>query len=76
MLTLRLPEKMEKDLEYLAQKTHRSKSYYVKMGLAEILEREMDILEATAAYEEFLRSGEKAIPWEEVKRQAGLTDDE
>lgn len=76
MLTLRLPEKMEKDLEYLATKTHRPKSYYVKMGLAEILQREIDILEATANYEAYLRSGEKPIAWNDVKRQAGLPCDD
>lgn len=76
MLTIRLPEKMEKDLEYLASKTHRPKSYYAKMGIAEVLERELEILEVTTAYEEYLRNGKKGISWEEVQKKAGLLEDE
>jgi len=76
MLTVRLPEKMEKELDYLVQKTNRSKSYYVKKAISQVLEDELDILEATAAYEDYLSSGKKGIPFEEVKKELGLDDND
>lgn len=51
---------------------HRPKSYYVKISLVEFLENQRDIQEATAAYEEYLRSCEKAISLEDIKKDLDI----
>jgi RHH-type rel operon transcriptional repressor/antitoxin RelB len=67
MLAVRLPEALESRLHALAAKTHRSKSYYVKKAIERLLEEEEDYADATAAYEDYLRSGKKAKTLEEMK---------
>lgn len=74
MLGVRLPESLEKRLDALAVQTHRSKSYYVKRALTEFLEEQEDYLLATSQYEDFLKSGKKAIPLDEIKKKYGLDD--
>ncbi len=61
--------------DMLAKVSHaeeRSKSYYIKKGLEHILRNRLEDLEdyedAKKAYEEFIASGEDAIPMDEVFR--------
>ncbi|MEE8484388.1 MAG: ribbon-helix-helix domain-containing protein [Nitrospinota bacterium] len=68
MLTLRLPEKIEKRLEKLAKKTGRTKSYYAKEAIIEYLEDKEDYLLALAR----LEKNKPSIPIEEVKKRLGL----
>ena len=63
---------LESDIIILAKATKRPKSFYVR----EALERSIDDIEdaylAEATYEDFLKSGEKAIPLIEVERSLDL----
>ena len=72
MLSVRLPEEIEKRLDYLATKTNRSKSYYTIEALTRHLEDLEDFYLAEKAHEEFLLSGEKALSTEEVERLLDL----
>jgi len=74
MLTIRLPEDMAKRLEVLAKATKRPKSYFVREALERTLEDLEDAYLAETAYEEFLKSGEAAVPLDEVERRLGLAD--
>ena len=75
MLTIRLPEQMEKRLSRLADQTHRPKSYYVKKALGSFLDDQEDYLLALATWEEFEQSGKKAIPFEEILKKYGTDND-
>ena len=70
--TVRLPKELSQRLGVLSKATKRTKSYFIR----EALERALDDLEdaylAESAYEEFIKSGEKAIPLEDVERDLGL----
>ena len=44
MLVLRLPPEVEQRLEDLARKTGRTKSYYAKKAIIEVLQDEEDYL--------------------------------
>jgi RHH-type rel operon transcriptional repressor/antitoxin RelB len=74
MLTIRLPEDMARRLEVLAKATRRPKSYFVREALERTLEDLEDAYLAETAYEEFLKSGEAAVPLDEVERRLGLAD--
>jgi len=66
MLTIRLPDELEKRLNTLAKETKRPKSFYVREALERSLDDMEDVYLADAAYERFLASGEKAISLEEM----------
>ena len=74
MLTIRLPAEMNARLTFLADATHRPKSFYVREALERSLEDIEDAYLAEAVLERFRASGEKAIPLEEVERRLGLAD--
>lgn len=69
-ISAQIPQELGAMLEKVARFEERSKSYYVKKGLERLLRERLedleDYYEAKAAYEEFLASGEEAIPMEEV----------
>ena len=69
---VRLPEALEKRLDDLATRTHRSKSYYLRRALEEYLEDREDYLIAAAAWEEHVKSGKKGISFEEIARKMDL----
>ena len=52
MLTVRLPKELEDRLEKFAQKTNRSKGYYVRKALETFLDDREDYLLAVAALAE------------------------
>ena len=63
---------MERRLDMLATATQRSKSFYVCEALERCLADLEDAYLAETAYENSRRSGEKAIPLEEVMKEYGL----
>lgn len=74
MLTVRLPENLEKRLNNLAAATKRPKSYYVREALERVLEDLEDAYLAETEYEKFLKSGQKSKPIDQVERDLGLAD--
>ena len=74
MLSVRLPKNLENRLGNLAKATKRPKSFYIREALERYMEDIEDAYLAESAYESFLKSGEKAIPIEEVERSLGLED--
>ncbi|WP_291322938.1 DUF6290 family protein [Desulfonatronospira sp.] len=74
MHTVRLPVGLSQRLVLLSKATQRTKSYFIREALERTLEDLEDAYLAETAYEEFLKSGEKAIPLEDVERDIGLED--
>lgn len=72
MLAVRLSKDLEERLERLAQKTNRTKSFYVKKALEQYLEDEEDYQDAVAAYEEYLKSGKQSVSFEELMEKNGF----
>jgi RHH-type rel operon transcriptional repressor/antitoxin RelB len=74
MLAIRLPEDLETRLTSLAEKTGRSKTFYVREAIAEHLEHLEDLYLAERQMTQ-IRSGKlKTIPLEEVMKRYGLED--
>jgi len=71
MLSVRLPEMIERRLADLAEKTNRSKSYYVEHALENFLDEYEDYLLALSRLEE---KGPN-ISLEEAKKQLGFLND-
>ncbi|MBW2654366.1 MAG: CopG family transcriptional regulator [Deltaproteobacteria bacterium] len=73
-LSIRLQDDYMNRLDYLAKKTNRPKTFYVK----ELFNRHFDELEdiylAETALEEFKKSGEKTISLDEMRTELGLDD--
>ena len=69
MIAVRLPQDLENRLISLVEKTHRSKSYFVKKALEKLLDDEEDYADAMASYEEYLRSGKKGFSLDEMKQR-------
>ena len=71
-----IPVELSKQLILLADIEERSKSYYVKKALEKYLEERLeDALLAKIgdeAYEEFVKSGEKAIPYDDIRKELKL----
>lgn len=71
-----IPKELSDMLDKVARSEERSKSYYIKKGLEHILRQRLEDIEdyqdAKEAYEEFLESGEEAIPFEEMKKDLKL----
>ncbi len=72
MLAIRLPEEIEARLDTLAKATGRTKTYYAREAIITHLEDLEDAYLAEKAYKDFIASGEKAIPLEEVMKRYGM----
>ena len=72
MLSVRLPEELERRLDALAKATGRSKTYYVRQALIQKLEDMEDLYLAEAVMERIASGEEKVISAEEFWR--GLDD--
>ncbi len=72
MLSVRLPEDIEKRLEALAKATGRSKTYYVRAALLEKLEDMEDLYMAEAVMERIASGEEGVSSLEDVERELGL----
>lgn len=75
MITLRLPEEMDKRLSQLAKQTNRSKSYYIKRAIQEFLENQEDYLMAVAAMEQLEKGEEKTRAFKEVLKKYNPKED-
>ena len=75
-ISVSIPKELSDLLERVARAEDRSKSYYVEKGLEAILRERLEDLEdyeeARQAYEEFVASGEKGVPFEEMKTELDL----
>ncbi len=71
MLSVRLPAELERRLAELADKTNRSKSYYVEHALETFLDEQEDYLLALSRLE---KKGPN-ISLEEAKKQLGFLND-
>lgn len=69
MLSVKLPETMERRLNRLAEKTHRPKSFYVKEAIEEYLEEHED---AWLALERLSDKNAKYYTTEEMEKKLGL----
>ena len=65
MVAVRLPQEMEDRLAILAEKTGRSKSFYIRQALEEHLEEMEDIYLA----EERFRTLAKTVPLDELMNE-------
>jgi predicted DNA-binding protein len=69
-ISANIPATLGEMLNKVSEAEERSKSYYIKKGLErflmEKLEEMEDYRDAKQAYDEFLASGEKGIPFDEV----------
>lgn len=74
MHTVRLPEELSQRLVVLSKATKRTKSHFIREALERTLEDLEDAYLAETAYEDFVKSGEKAISLEDVERDLGLAD--
>lgn len=74
MLSVRLPEDIEKRLDALAKASGRTKTYYVREALIAKLEDMEDIYKAEAVWERIVSGEEKTYPLAEVERDLGLAD--
>jgi RHH-type transcriptional regulator, rel operon repressor / antitoxin RelB len=72
MLSVRLPEDVEKRLDALAERTGRTKSWYVRQALIEKIEDLEDIYLAERVLERIAAGEEKTTPLAEVERELGL----
>jgi RHH-type transcriptional regulator, rel operon repressor / antitoxin RelB len=72
MLSIRLPDKIEKRLASLARSTGRTKTHYVREAIIESLSDMEAAGRAERRLREFEESGESAISSAEMRRQLGL----
>ncbi|MBI5847915.1 MAG: ribbon-helix-helix protein, CopG family [Nitrospirae bacterium] len=69
MLTLKLPADLEERLNQLAQKTKRSKSFYMREALTEYLEEYED---AFLALDRLNKKNAKFLSTKELEKSLGL----
>jgi RHH-type transcriptional regulator, rel operon repressor / antitoxin RelB len=74
MLAIRLPEKIEKRLEKLAQRTGRTKTFYAREAILAHLADLEDLYLAEDRLERIQRGEERTIPLKEVLKRRGLDD--
>ncbi|AUR53164.1 type II toxin-antitoxin system RelB family antitoxin [Aquella oligotrophica] len=72
MLAIRLDAEIEQRLNNLAEKTHRTKSFYVKQALIEYLDDMEDIYLAEKELEDIRSGNSTTISWEELKKRNNL----
>lgn len=74
MHSVQLSDELSARLAILAKATKRTKSFFLREALERSLEDLEDAYLAETAYEAFVKSGEAAIPLEDVERNLGLAD--
>ena len=74
MLTVRLPEDIEKRLNALSTLTKRSKSFYVREAILEHLDDLEDIYLAEQVLERVRKGEERTYSLDEVEHDFGLAD--
>ena len=73
-VSIRLPEKIEKRLDRLAEKTGRSKTFYITEAIIEHLEDLEDSYLAARRVEDVLNGKSRTYSLEEVRAKLGLDD--
>ena len=75
-ISARIPADLGEMLSRISRAEERSRSYYIKKGLELFLMSRLedieDYEEADRSYREFIASGEKLIPFSEIKKKHGL----
>jgi predicted DNA-binding protein len=75
-LSCTIPKPLGMQLNLLADLEERPKSYYVKKALQEFIDERLEdaILAKMGddAYKEYCQSGEKGIPYDEIRKEFGL----
>ena len=74
MLAIRLPPDIEKQLERLAKKTGRTKTFYARQAIIEQIQNLEDYYLGERRYEEHILSGEAGLSTADVKKKHGLDD--
>ncbi len=72
MLAVRLPESIEKRLESLAERTGRTKTFYVREAILQHLEEIEDIYLAEGALDRIRSGQEKTVPLKDAMKRRGL----
>ena len=72
MLTIRLPQSIEKRLEKLARRTGRTKSYYAREAILQHLGDLEDVYLAERALERIRNGKDRTIPLEKVMKRHGM----
>lgn len=73
MLTIRLPQSIEKRLEKLARRTGRTKTYYVREAILQHLDDLEDIYFAEGALERVRSGQEPTVPLKDLlQRPVGV----
>jgi RHH-type transcriptional regulator, rel operon repressor / antitoxin RelB len=74
MVTIRLPRSIETRLEKLAQRTGRTKSFYVREAILRHLQDLEDLYLAERRLQRIREGKERAIPLEDVLKRHGVED--
>jgi RHH-type transcriptional regulator, rel operon repressor / antitoxin RelB len=72
MLALRLPKDLEARLDALAKKTGRTKSFYARQAIEELIEDLEDLYIAEQRWSEIQEGRAKTIPLEDVMKKYGM----
>lgn len=71
MLTIRLPQAIEKRLEKLARRTGRSKTFYIREAIVQHLDDLEDVYFAKQALERIRSGQEPTVPLEDLLQRHG-----
>ena len=74
MLTIRIPQSIEKRLEKLARRTGRTKSYYAREAILQPFGDLEDLYLAERALERIRNGEDDTIPLEDVMKRHGMED--
>ncbi len=69
MLAIRLDPILEENLNTIAKREKRTKSYYVREALAKYLEDLQDIYDAESALENIRTGKSNIVSWEDAKKE-------
>ncbi|MDP2194318.1 MAG: ribbon-helix-helix domain-containing protein [Alphaproteobacteria bacterium] len=72
MFSARIPASLDKRMNDLAERTHRSKAYIVRKALEQYLEDKEDLAELFAAFEDSVQKQEKGYTLEEMKKRYNI----
>lgn len=71
-----IPVELGEMLNKVSRAEERSKSYYIKKGLEQLLRDRLEDLEdyqdAKQAHDEFIASGEKSVPFDDIRKELNL----
>ncbi|MBM3579707.1 MAG: hypothetical protein FJX34_02915 [Alphaproteobacteria bacterium] len=72
-ISAQIPKHLDSGLTMICEMEERSKSYFVKKALEQLLKEKLedieDYQEAKKAYDEFKKSKQKTIPYAKIKKK-------